>query len=188
MPMTPPMARAEALLGHGARGGVVAGGRGARLGGGLEHRALVRGVRGDGVVELGHEIGAPPQLRVDVAPGASACGCARGSGGCRAGSRWRRRRRTSATTIQISTQRGYQRSEAGSIARRLALERAGIEALTSSAGVQGSGAREQAGAVREPADERARIGARRAQLLRPTAPWRLARRSPSSPSSSGTWA
>ncbi len=73
------------------------------------------GVRGDGLVELGHEIGAPLAARRRRRPRPSACGCARVSAGCRAGSRWRRPPPRARRRSRSARQRGYQCSPPGSM-------------------------------------------------------------------------
>ena len=182
MPTTPPIARAEPLL----RGGPRAAGRRrwprarACVAASSTERSC-SAYAGHRRVELGHEIGAAPQLGVDVAPGGAACGCARVIRRLTSSTTQRRRRSaTSAATTQISTQRGYQRSAAGSMRVGSRAQRGGVEAGDELGRRAAARARSSRPALcREPADDRARIGAaaRAARRGRPRrGAWRGARR------------
>ena len=181
---------AEALLGGGARRRVVAVRLAARRGGGLDHRALVLGVGGHRRGQLRHEVGAAPELRVDVAPG-------RGEVRLRAEIR-RLSRSTTATATTATTAAAIQISTPARLparCRRPDAPGCAPEQRRGEAGEQvgglaarprrGAGLRSSAShATMGPADRPRRRAAPRARPLRGASP----SRSPSAPSSSGTCA
>ena len=144
--------RAEALLLACAHLGLRADRSVARARRGLDHGALVRGVRGHRLVELGHEVGPPAQLRVDVAPGgAGAVAGARQPVVEQQGEDDDDRHDRCSSPDQHAARLPAQ--FAWIDARGLPRQRGGVEALDQVARSTGLGALEQPGAVREPADE-----------------------------------